>query len=174
MKSNTLDKTRFAQKRGQGILKDYKPWILVHEISSSGVSWRIRGRKTGRVHHLLSTLEKLVFLHLDSRTEVLDIREQFPLPLNETIRISDSFNIKHGQDKGELKVMTSDFLVDLPDRQIVLSVKPKRKITKRVVQKFQIEWAYWCEQGVEFFVVTEEEIANLKNLSVWNTQLVVC
>jgi|JI9StandDraft_1071089.scaffolds.fasta_scaffold00138_23 hypothetical protein len=174
MKSNTSDKTRFAQKRGQGILKDYKPWILVHEISSSGVSWRIRGRKTGRVHHLLSTLEKLVFLHLDSRKEVLDIREQFPLSLDETLRISDSFNIKHGQDQGEFKVMTSDFLIDLPGKQIVLSVKPRENITRRVVQKFQIEWAYWREQNVDFFVVTEEEIANLTNLTIWNTQSAVC
>lgn len=169
-KSRTTDKTRAAQKRGLGNLKNYIPWIFVHEISSSGVSWRIKGRKTGRVHHLLSTLEKLVFLKLDAMPEVLDIREQFPLPLSETVRIADSFGVKHGQYEGELMVMTSDFLVDLADdRQVVISVKPRKNLNRRVVQKFQIEWEYWREQGIGFFVMTEKEIEQLTKLKLWNT-----
>jgi hypothetical protein len=37
------------------------------------------GRKTGRIHHLLSDIEWRLFLHLEWCDLVSDIREPFPL-----------------------------------------------------------------------------------------------
>ena len=37
--------------RGQGTGADYKPWIYIHDFPSRGISARIPGRTTGRIHH---------------------------------------------------------------------------------------------------------------------------
>ncbi len=162
MKSRKTDKSRTAEKRGQGRLDKYTPWILIHEISSRGISWRILGAKTRRIHHLLSTLEKKMFLFLDYHPDVLDIREQYPLPLKETLAIADALNILHGQIDNEPMVMTTDFLVDLPDKQIAIFVKPFSRITRRVMEKFQVERSYWASKNVQVIFCTENEINQLK------------
>lgn len=162
MKSRKTDEMRIKEKRGEGRLRHYKPWFLVHEVSSRGISWRIKGKKTQRIHHLLSNLEKSVFLFLDRNPLVTDIREQFPLPLGRTLKIAATYNLRHGAYQGEVKTMTTDFLVDLPDRQIAISVKPWSNITKRFIEKLQIERQYWKTNGVELFLVTEKEITKLE------------
>ena len=62
--------------RGQGSGSSYKPWIYIHDFPSRGVSARIMGRTTGRIHHLLSRNEEHYFYLLDADPSVLDIREQ--------------------------------------------------------------------------------------------------
>ena len=62
--------------RGQGSGSDYKPWIYIHDFPSCGVSARIPGRITGRIHHLLSRYEEYYFYILEADPDVLDIREQ--------------------------------------------------------------------------------------------------
>ena len=42
--------------RGQGEGADYKPWLTIHSFASKGTVSRIPGRKTGRIHHLLSLI----------------------------------------------------------------------------------------------------------------------
>lgn len=161
MKSRTLDATRYKQKRGQGILGDYIPWFLIHEISSRGVSWRVMGLKTGRIHHLLSTLEKHVLLFLDSMTCATDIREQYPLNLNVTRLIAAESGIKHPRNGEEFYTMTTDFLVDFGNKQIAIAVKPMNRLNKRTIQKFEIEYAYWQKLGIEWLLLTENEIRTL-------------
>ena len=43
--------------RGQGIAKDYIPWIKIQYFPSKGRVSRGKSWKTGRVHHFLSYLE---------------------------------------------------------------------------------------------------------------------
>lgn len=154
---HVLDETRIKQKRGKGRLARYIPWFKVHEVPSRGVSWRIKGTKTNRIHHLLSTLEKVVMLHFDSLPTVIDIREQFPLPLRETLRIADMHGTKHGNDKGVNKVMTTDMLIDFQNEQLAISIKPK-SMSKRATMKLLIEQEYWKQIGVEYWLLTEHEI----------------
>jgi len=164
MKSRTTDERRLREKRGTGRLGNYVPWIFIHEVSSKGVSWRILGEKTNRIHHLLSTLEKKVFLFLDSNPKILDIREQFPLKIEETLAIASLYNIKHSTYKNKNVYMTTDFFVDLQDKQIALFVKPKKKLNQRTLEKFQIEWLYWNSRNVELYLLTEKEINELVDL----------
>ena len=82
---------KLLKTRGQGTGKDYEPFIKVHEISSSGESVRIRGR----VHHLLSGIELLAFLVFDQFEQMIDIREQYPLPINDTLDICSRLGIRH-------------------------------------------------------------------------------
>lgn len=43
--------------RGVGSGRKYEPFIKVHEVSSTGESFRIFGRHSFRIHHLLSRIE---------------------------------------------------------------------------------------------------------------------
>ena len=75
--------------RGQGTGVSYLPWLLVRDVPSKGLSTRIEGWKTGRIHHFLSELELMYYYVLEWSKIVLDIREQYPLlPLEETISIA--------------------------------------------------------------------------------------
>ena len=72
----------------QGTGADYIPGISVHDFPSRGIVARISGRKTGRIHHLLSHWEEYYFYLLDTDPDVLDIQEQFWLRLSETLDIA--------------------------------------------------------------------------------------
>jgi len=79
---------RLKEGRGQGKGGNYNPWLHIQDVASQGLVTRIKGRKTGRVHHLLSKFETEYFYALEWSDVVTDIREQYPLlPLKETLEI---------------------------------------------------------------------------------------
>jgi hypothetical protein len=54
---------RFIKEgRGQGEGADYKPFLTIHDVPSNGLSSRVPGRKTGRLHHTLSKIERALIL----------------------------------------------------------------------------------------------------------------
>lgn len=108
---------RLKDGRGQGQGSDYKPFIYTRDVSSLGRSHRLPGSKTRRLHHLLSDLELAIFLTLDRSPHVTDIREQFPMRVEDTVRIAEELGLPHGCYKGTPQVLTSDFLVDFEDPQ---------------------------------------------------------
>jgi len=152
---------------GQGSGKSYSPWIMARDISSTGLTTREKGWKTGRVHHVLSNHELHYLYLLEWSPIVLDIREQYPLlPLAKTIGIANRLGIRHPVDTKtqEPIVMTTDFLLDVTERDHVRlkarTVKPEQKLSSsfRVVEKFEIERVYWQERGIDWGIVTEKEI----------------
>ena len=128
--------------RGQGDLQFYKPWITVHDFPSNGKVVRILGRKTNRIHHLLSQLEKIYFLQLDNDRTVEDIKEQFPLPLEHTQMIAAELGIKHPVVNGFSYVMTTDFLVRREGQWEAVQIKSQEELnTERVQEKFRpVRW----------------------------------
>ena len=163
---------RIKEGRGQGVGKDYKPWLYVQDVSSDGRSHRIYSHKTGRVHHLLSDLEKNVFLSLNWSANIRDIREQYPLKREDTLAIAKTLGIKHPSFGGTAAVMSSDFFVDCDDkdrRQFVLQVKySKALLDPRTIEKLEIERRYWLEKGIPWLLVTERDIdAIIKKNMEW-------
>lgn len=156
--------------RGNGTGSSYKPWLTVRDVSSKGRSHRAFGRVAKRIHHLLSDLELAVLLILDwdSRTE--DIREQFPLRIEETQALAEGAGIKHPAKGKEPAYMTTDFLVDTSKAgmtQFALQAKYATDLDdRRTVEKLEIERLYWQSKGVPWFIVTEREIpiAVFKNI----------
>ncbi|WP_227430299.1 TnsA endonuclease N-terminal domain-containing protein [Psychrobacter sp. I-STPA6b] len=148
--------------RGQGELAEYKPWIKVSDISSSGRSHRVFGHKTRRTHHLMSDLELATFLFLEWNHEIIDIREQFPLKFDETIEIAESMQVKHPAIRGNIHVMTSDFYVVSSDKefnQFALQAKYSEDLMKpRVIEKLEIERRYWYSKGIPWQIITEKDI----------------
>ncbi len=143
----------------------YKPYILIQDVPSKGRSSRPYGIKTGRQHEFLSDLERNYFLVLEFIDDVVDIREQFPLELAETLLISDELGIKHPANPvtKEAITITSDFCITLKvgnaTRDVIRTAKYKKDLLeRRVIEKFTIEQTYWERHNVDWGIVTEEEI----------------
>ena len=161
--------------RGQGVGADYRPWIQVQDFPSLGMVSRVSGTTTGRIHHLMSNLELSLFYLLDWSDDVLDIREQYPLiDLTRAVEIAESVQIKYPYDTkcGFPYVLTSDFYIETMKGAKVLSVKSSSELGKlRVREKLEIERRYWNERGVEWSIVTENEINLTKASNIeWLSQ----
>lgn len=112
------------KSRGIGVGCHYEPFIKVHEISSKGESYCILGKNTSRPHHLLSRLELSAFLVFDRYKYTCDIKEQFPLPITDTLGICERLGIKHPQFAGKLKVVSTDLVIELSKRSgLAVAVK---------------------------------------------------
>ena len=124
---------RLEEGRGQRALQDYLPWFTIHDLVSLGVTSRVMGMTTGRMHHLLSGLETSFFYILDSSELVLDIREQYPLLfLEDTLQIAEEMRIRYPRDSVSKYpiVFTSDFVVTTQTGLKMLSVKPTKELEK--------------------------------------------
>lgn len=157
--------------RGKGAGAAYKPWYTIHDVASRGVSHRIKSAwTTGRETHLLSNLERDWFFVFDWSPIVVDIREQFPLlPLQETQAIAAECGVEHPCERRTKEkhplVMTSDFRLtiagghDAVDQ--VRTVKYAHRLAdKRVLEKFEIERRYWERRGIDWGLVTEQDLPN--------------
>jgi hypothetical protein len=167
------------EKRGSGRLNDYKPWLTIHDVPSIGLSHRLIGRKTKRLHHLLSDGEAGAFLEFDWADEVTDIREQFPLDRDATRAIAAEMGVPHPQDpKTRIDiVMTTDFLLDvvteLGTRCAAWSFKPEEELDKaRAIEKLEIERRYWLRRNVPWYLTTAAELTQTRILNLrWLAEL---
>lgn len=162
-----------AEGRGTGHGKEYTPWLYVHEVPSIGRSHRVLGAASQRVHHLLSDIEYSVFLVLDREFNVVDIREQFPLDRDATIRIADNLGYRRPRAPGSGTdyVMSTDLVVTVQGQghqfMVAMSVKPSSELTKKRVKELHaIQEAYWKELGIEFVEVTELDVPRRLRISL--------
>ena len=170
IKPKVSEQTKLNQHRGEGHGSDYKPWIQVNEFNSLGTTCNPVDWKNGRTMQLLSQGEMYAYYINRWDDSVVDIREQFPLELEDTLRIADSMQLQHPKDRQSR--MTSDLLLDYADgSQKVLSIKRNRSAlgNDRTAVKLWIEQEYWKEKGVSFEIL----FANEMNLTmVTNIRLV--
>lgn len=156
---------RLDQGRGRGEGVNYVPWLKIQDVPSDGRVSREKGWKTGRLHHFMSTLELMYFYLAEWSPIVLDIREQYPLlPLERTMEIAQELGLNHSKDplSKEPIVMTTDFLLTVKvgtDRQLwARTIKPVDRLGKTEIDKFRIEHQFYQEQGIDWGVVTDEDI----------------
>lgn len=165
---------RLREGRGQGNGATYKPWLTVQDVPSQGLTHRIKGWTTERVHHLFSNLERDVFYLLDWSECILDIREQYPLlPLGETEAGAKQVGVRHPTDPHtqQAVVMTTDFLLDVQEGHTTVqqarTVKPADQLDNpRVLEKLEIERRYWQSRGVDWGIVTEHEISTVQAANI--------
>jgi hypothetical protein len=154
--------------RGSGSGADYLPWLTIHDLSSRGLSVRIKGRKTGRTHHLLSAIERDVFVECDWSELVIDIREQFPIDRDQTRAIAAAMRVRHPSVRGVDIVITTDFLLNVQrgarTELVALSVKPSTELgNRRTLEKLELERRYWWTQGVPWRLVTERQVSRIRS-----------
>jgi hypothetical protein len=169
---------RVRQGDGQGHGGQYDPWIKVYGVSLDSHKYRELGWKTGREHHLFSSLEFDVFCILDWLPNVLDVREQFPLlPIDETLALAAQMRITHPNVQYKRTspykyiVMTTDLLIDIQTdtgvRQVALDIKPSGELDKRrTLEKLELARRYWAARGIEWRIITQHDYNHViaKNL----------
>lgn len=162
------------EHRGEGEGASYRPWITVQDVPSRGRSHRVSCQKTGgRTMEFLSDHEYAAFLELWWDEDVTDIREQYPLDLNQTLRIAAQLGIKHPSDPrtGVLLRQTTDLLATKSklgyETLSAWAVKDKSDIQKiRITDKLEIERRYWHEKEVPWELVINEGMNSFRTLNL--------
>lgn len=109
------DQRKRQEGRGTGTEKDYKPYIQAREVNSLGTCSNPIDWKTGRTVELLSQGESALWHILRWDDDVVDIREQYPLDLKQTFKISGKLGIQHpGKNP-----MTTDLLATMRDGRLI-------------------------------------------------------
>jgi hypothetical protein len=155
--------------RGQGSGENYRPWITVQDFPSKGRSSRSSGWKTNRVHHFFSDHEKRLFYLFEWSDAVTDIKEQFPLlDLDLAMSIADAMKMKYPVDPESSTpiVLTTDFMLSVNQDgkkvELARTVKPSIELSKkRVAEKFELERRYYAAKGIDWGIVTEQEIPKI-------------
>jgi len=153
----------------------YLTWVTVRQSHSIGQGQIVINSKLDRALHFLSRGELQPYFHFEHNSNVVNIFEQFPLPLDATLKIAVKLNILHpgsyleaikydGQTPA--KTMSTDYLVKLKNGKYIAytfkysdSLDPKETSpisVARTNKKFEIERAYWASQGIEFIIITEK------------------
>lgn len=159
-------RAKAAAGRGEGRLDQYQPWLRIQDVPSRGLVTRIRGWKTSRVHHLMSLQELRYFYSQEWDESVLDIREQYPLDLEETLAIAEHCGIRHPIDRATQHpiVFTTDFVITTGSQDLELdrarAVKCETDLgSRRTLEKLEIERRYWHRRKIDWKIVTESEIS---------------
>ena len=165
------EKSKLKEHRGFGDGADYKPYIQAREFSSLGTCATPIDWKTGRVVQLLSQGELALWYLLRWQDDIKEVKEQYPLPLGETLLLADLCGIRHPHNRGTR--MTTDFLVIYWNgSHAAFSLKDSIEALQdcRTVEKLYIEKLYWEHTGVPFQMIYKTE---LNMLLVQNIRLVV-
>ncbi len=151
--------------RGTGTGINYKPWLETFNVPSQGRKDRPKGIKTGRIHHLLSKNEEKTFRIYDLSLWIKDIREQFPIPRDETEIIASKFGIKHPRyPKTTIStVMTSDFQLTIQRNEsiydVVRTVKEIADLNNlQTLAKLEIERLYYLSHNIDWGIIIAEHI----------------
>lgn len=168
---NTI-KRRKSQERGLGRLGDYKPWNTIQDTASKSLVTRVKGWKTGRIHQILSQLQLQFFYLLEWSSQVIDIREQYPLDQAETAAIADEMgNKKLAEQIRSGNYICLDFLITINSvfgtKEIARTVVNSKVLTyKNLIEKLEIQRRYWAFRNINWGIVTEKEIdlAVVKNI----------
>ena len=185
--------------RGTGTYESYIPW---HRVSRSDpASWGRSHLLTWHNRHIeLLSDREFITTFFASRlllsSSRIDIREQFPLSLDEaphelsaydlqfgfssypgTLEIADKLGIKHPMTHGDGRsapwVMTTDLLLTLhTDNKpsfLAIAIKDKNKLTKRTKELLSIEQSYWKHRNVHWLFITPNEYHPLVALTLQRT-----
>lgn len=159
-------KKRLSEKRGEGQLSAYKPWSVVQDFSSSGSTYRIKGIKTNRVHHLFSKTQYQVLLMAEFNDNIVDIRESFPLlDLYEILDNPNDIQLNKFRDKDsqELYVQTV-FLFTCTDTngqeyEVARTIAYASNLQKKVViEGLELKRRYFELKGIEYKIITNKDI----------------
>lgn len=153
------------ERRGTGRLADYTPWLKIQDVASQSVATRIKGWKTGRIHHILSQSDLNYFYLLEWSPQVIDIREQFPLDQNETVATAESIGVKHPADSvsKENIVITTSFSVTVRSgfgtKELARTVAHSKSLfNRRTIEILEIERRYWKFRNIDWGIVTERDL----------------
>ncbi len=161
--------TKIKEGRGIGDGKDYKPFIKTREFNSAGTCSNFIDWKTGRQMQFLSQTELFIYMQLRWQDDVDDIKEQYPLninELNELIAVANNRFIE--ADKPPMIIqrydkqhwLTSDLVVYRQGRiSEVVSVKyDKNALSPKEIETVWIEKQYWANHGCPLRLMDRSDV----------------
>lgn len=141
---------------------DFSPFVRAETFASRGMARRVYLHKSGRVHHLLSEGEYRAFLKFAFDEDVIDIREQYPLPVTATIQAANELGIVHPcTTKGRVAlVMTIDFMLTMKGgANVAYDYKPSDALRNpRTLAKYEIVRKACQGLEIEHRLITEESL----------------
>jgi hypothetical protein len=152
----------------------YRPFVTVRQSHTIGQGQIIYSHETNRTHHFLSRGELVPFFHFEANNIVEDIFDQYPLPIEDTLKYAVDLNIVHPGSYQEAedfdghkpaKTMTLDYVVKHQDKslhaynfkyadalnpkltspQSVARTEAKAKIEREYCEKNNISWTQLTE-----------------------------
>lgn len=163
---------RFIKEgRGTGRGKDYKPWLTIQDFPSLGLSTRIMGYKTHRMHHFFTKLQLKYFYLLEWNQDIVDIREHFPLlDFREVVHQTSDLNNKLFTDKesGIPYVISTTFLITFKNQTGKLemaarSIKGASELDRKSsLERLEMERRYWNAKGINWGIVTNKDISDVR------------
>lgn len=172
---NPSVKTKQKRHMGEGTQGGYRAGIRQRELRQGlGQRAEIYWPQFRRSIQLMSLNEQWEAYLLMWDIRMVDIQEQYPLNLKETVALCRHFYIKHPKD--EQTPMTTDFLFTYIDddgykKQKAISVKDDEAVVfsgiddpkvARTVEKQFIEMTYWQTHGIPFEIVFGSDINKIK------------
>jgi hypothetical protein len=132
--------------RGQGEGYEYLPWITTQSFASRGTQSRIPIPGIGSAVHVMSNIERHMFLLHRHRGGLVAYLSQFPLPREVTLAVAEHLGIRHPRYPSTTVpvVMTIDALVttrtpDNLDITCAWDAKPHSELNnKRTLEKLSI------------------------------------
>ncbi|SDY99772.1 TnsA endonuclease N terminal [Proteiniborus ethanoligenes] len=168
--SNKLNRW-IKEGRGQGEGKEYKPWLTVQDFPSMGRVTRVFGWTTQRIHHFFSDTQLKYFYLLDWEEKVIDIREHYPL-IDLEVVLKDTSDLRLGKfidrKTKEPYILTTTFLITLLNSDgkksfTARSIKYASELSKKsTIEKLEIERRYWKAQGIDWGIVTNKDINDVR------------
>lgn len=160
LKKHLLAEWEEGCKKGlcQGDFEQYQPWISIRDFHSQALRKRIPSAKFGRIIHVMSSGEQMLFNRFEWDDHVYSVKEQIALDPELTLDICRTLNVAHpGSNKGG-HVMTSDFLVTyqfgLHTYDFAFQVKHcQEELTDRNFEIISIEREYWKRKNTGFALV---------------------
>jgi len=161
------DKGRARKGRGKGHGRNYEPWIKVGDYPANvGFGDRVNGLISGRPTHTLSRLEFGEYLTLERWQDVVDIRENYPLPPGETKIVADRLGLRHPVERTtkQPKTLTIDLYLDILDNEGFLmheawDLKKKAHLAlASYMRQIDIKEAYLAIYDTPYHIATENEI----------------
>lgn len=163
-----------AKGHGLGTKESYKPWLTVGMFSSRGVTHEPYCEKIGRQLHLFSTVEESLYYALNWQSDIVDMREQYPLDRDLCRTIADRLGIVYPfyPTTHVPTVLTVDMLVvRLRDGKEKLEAYNAKTTSEaedpRSMEKLEIQRAALAEMGIPHHLVFDTDIPKqpIKNLA---------
>jgi len=151
---------------GQGEGYEYQPWITTHCFASRGVQSRIPNPGIGSAVHVMSNIERHMFLLHRHKGGLAGYRSQFPLPREVTLAVAKVLDIPHPRyPRTNIPVvMTLDALVTLrtPENQLVdyaWDAKPHSELNNpRTLEKLTLHRGACALLGYPHQIFTEKTV----------------
>jgi hypothetical protein len=170
-RNRITEKGRNRQGRGRGHGSDYLGWALGTDFPAPTGFTRIPLPGVDRSAGLFPPHERVLLYELiwrqQSIGDIMEIREQYPLPLAATLEICDRLKIPHpfNNKNKEWTLLSVDIRVDAFTATGDLYYEVYDVVTEltlntdpREVELLDVRRAYFAEEGVTHFIKTEHQL----------------